>query len=156
MKAYICDSCGKAMHGAHELKLKHRTPDKTYKEKIHLCTDCFHALNEIAAKNDVSSYYAFESREIERIRKEGTAMCGNVKMDESQQIAFGLLDELDHLVTDCSNLRNLADKAKWHPEHLDHYHELICIIRRELAKAIQNREVVTITPEVVDMKEVEK
>lgn len=87
---------------------------------------------------------------------EYNAMCGDVKLDESQKRAFDVLDELDHLVTDCSNLRNLADKAKWYPEHLDHYHELICIVRRELAKAIQTQNVVIITPEFTDMKEVEE
>lgn len=93
MKAYICDACGEAIHAAYELKLKYRNPAETYKKKIHLCSECFHSLHEIAAKKEPepkksfldafrdlfkpfnydasSSYYAFESREIERIRKEG-------------------------------------------------------------------------------------
>lgn len=87
---------------------------------------------------------------------EYNAMCGDVKLDESQKRAFDVLDELDRLVTDCSNLRNLADRAKWAPWHLDHQHKLICIVRRELARAIQNRNVVVFAPEVIDMKEVEE
>ena len=57
-KAYVCDACGLAVENPHRVKMKEfyvgvdyadGLPVRTKRKiKVHLCDECYHALNEIA------------------------------------------------------------------------------------------------------------
>lgn len=61
-KIYVCDACDSVIKDPHKLKMKEFYMRPTFefgnidfiedsqKIKIHLCDDCFHALNELAKK----------------------------------------------------------------------------------------------------------
>lgn len=63
-ECYICDACGITINNPHAVKMKefyvgcefteHRAfPKSTSKKvKVHLCDECFHALNEIAERKN--------------------------------------------------------------------------------------------------------
>ena len=63
MKAFVCDACGMAITNPYEVKMREfyvrcefelsgvfPCNVRTFKHKIHLCDDCYHALHEIGKK----------------------------------------------------------------------------------------------------------
>ena len=68
MKAFVCDACGMTITNPYEVKMRefyvgcefeqsgvfpHNI--RTFKHKVHLCDDCYHALHEICKKTAMSS-----------------------------------------------------------------------------------------------------